>query len=140
MEDRTKSVRELMPLDFRLYPVWTWFGDSDESLVIPVENTNPIDDRLYDTLFIYCNFILNDGTITDGSISISLRSVYDVTFFLNQDVFVFMGGIFDDIGTILQLSAWFNKPFENINPFKYTTTFQFYDGVPIRGKIDLISW
>ncbi|MEW5956351.1 MAG: hypothetical protein AB1801_01410 [Chloroflexota bacterium] len=143
IEKNIKRVSDLRPGDFRRYPIWSWYEDDwDESRVIPVEITHPLDEEEYTAFFILCEFVLNDGTKIQGDISISLnnRFIYHLEFFKGNEKFGFSGKLHPKFGNLEQLSNWLKKSVDEITPLKYSTLYFFKDGTPIKGEIDLRDW
>lgn len=143
IEKNIKRVSELRPDDFRRYPIWSWYEDDwDESLVIPVEITHPLNEEDHTAFFVLCEFMLKNGTKIQGDISISLADqfVYHLEFFKGNEKFGFSGKLHPEFGTLKQLSEWLGKPVDEITPLKYVTPYFFEDGDPIKGELDLRDW
>jgi hypothetical protein len=137
---RARHIRNLDLHAFREYPVWTWYdNDPDTSLVIPVELTDPLNDEEYLAFFMLVTFVLRDQTSLQGSVSIDLlnHSVYTAAFFKDDEEFIYSGSLFPYEGTLQHLADWLNKSPDDITPLKYETPYQYQDGVPIQGEIEL---
>lgn len=139
-QEPVKHVSQLTQEDFEKHPIWTWHeNDSDRALVSPVKITDPLNENDYEALFIWCKFILNDGTELEGNVSVSLHtySAYSIELFKGGHRISFAGSPVD---TLEQLTDRLGKSINQITPLKYDTTFRFENGTPIAGEIDLRDW
>ncbi|MEW6179164.1 MAG: hypothetical protein AB1522_04475 [Chloroflexota bacterium] len=73
-----KRIFELTIEDFKAFPVWTWAEEDDESLVIPWQQPNAIEN--HDAFFVMATLHLRDHSQIEGMIAVrtSDLSVYSI--------------------------------------------------------------
>lgn len=139
-----KSQRELSLEDFQRNPVWTWYeNDTDESLMIPIEATDTLNEDDFSVFFILCQFVFSDKTSVQGVIGVNIfaREPYYVEFFIGDQPLTFSGAAFLlSPSSLDNFAASLGKSIDDITPLEFYTPFHFEDGESISGKIDLMEW
>ena len=143
--DVAKHVGDLVPEDFRRYPVWTWCEDETEQggFVCPIVFADRVvDDTEYDALFIVAELVLADGTRLEGEVSIAPyhKTAYSFSFFRGGECFGFGYTPVPGSESLQQLATWLQKSIAAITSVTYTTDYSYPDGVRISGTVDLRGW
>jgi hypothetical protein len=137
-ETNLKHVRELSPHDFKRHPIWTWYlDDPDENLLEPHDLSESLS-AAYTAYFIYCTFLLQDGTSLEGEINYNPRrnEVFGMGFYRGDEEFIF-ACLPRSYAVLEKFSDWLQKPIEAITPLQFVTPYFLSDCTPIKGEIDL---